>query len=213
MGTICRYCGASSLTSDKCSNCGAPIDVISYPVAPKLDKIQNATHRHFIAFVQNNVNRRILIRIVTNIYVDDMLSFSIISASNNVGRCKVRDNALILEGLNKCSNGSKLSNASLQYVFGKDEESMVNTLSDIIVNGVGVNDENRVRFETKLEKRVLPSLVAIFFGAIFFVAFILGVYEVVHGGNIMSKQLGIFFTIWGIIFTICIYQYLRPKQL
>ena len=44
MGTICRYCGASSLTSDKCSNCGAPIDVISYPVAPKLDKIQNATH-------------------------------------------------------------------------------------------------------------------------------------------------------------------------
>lgn len=212
MGTICGYCGASSLTSDKCSNCGAPIDVISYPVVSKLDKIQNAVHGHFLAFEQNNVNKRIRIRIVTNIYVDDMLSFSIISASNNVGRCKVRGNALILDGLNKSNDGIKLSNASLQCVFGKDEEDMVKTLSDIIVNGVGVNDENRVRVETKLEKRVLPSVVAIFLYAIFLVTFILGVYQLVDGG-IMSQQLGIFFTIWGIISTICVYLYLKPKQL
>lgn len=213
MGTICRYCGASSLTSDKCSNCGAPIDVTSYPVASKLEKIQNAVHGHLLAFEQNNVNKRIRIRIVTNIYVDDMLSFSIISASNNVGRCKVRGNALILDGLNKSNDGIKLSNASLQCVFGKDEEGMVKTLSDIIVNGVGVNDENRVRVETKLEKRVLPSVVAIFLYAIFLVAFILGVYQLVDGGSIMSRQLGIFFTIWGIISTICVYLYLKPKQL
>ena len=213
MGTICRYCGASSLTSDKCSNCGAPIDVTSYPVASKLEKIQNAVHGHLLAFEQTNVNKRIRLRIVTNIYVDDMLSFSIISASNNVGRCKVRGNALILDGLNKSNDGIKLSNASLQCVFGKDEEGMVKTLSDIIVNGVGVNDENRVRVETKLEKRVLPSVVAIFLYAIFLVAFILGVYQLVDGGSIMSRQLGIFFTIWGIISTICVYLYLKPKQL
>ena len=90
---------------------------------------------------------------------------------------------------------------------------MVKTLSDIIVNGVGVNDENRVRVETKLEKRVLPSVVAIFLYAIFLVTFILGVYQLVDGVGIMSRQLGIFFTIWGIISTICVYLYLKPKQL
>ena len=161
MSTICNYCGASSTTNDKCSNCGAPIAEVAHPLAARFDKLQHAIHHHLQMFNEYKISRRYLRRIVTNIYVDDMLAFRIISNPKKVGLCKVKSHSRILDGLNKCSAGSKLSHATKQYLFGYDEDDFVYTLSDIISTGAGISDENRIRFETKRATRVLPLIVAI----------------------------------------------------
>ena len=161
MGTICNYCGASSTTNDKCSNCGAPIAEAAHPLAARFDKLQHAIHHHLQMFNEYKISRRYLRKIVTNIYVDDMLAFRIISNPKKVGLCKVKSHPRILDGLNKCSAGSKLSHVSKQYLFGYDEDDFVYTLSDIISTGAGISDENRIRFETKRTTRVLPLIVAI----------------------------------------------------
>ena len=90
-----------------------------------------------------------------------MLAFRIISNPKKVGLCKVKSHPRILDGLNKCSAGSKLSHVSKQYLFGYDEDDFVYTLSDIISTGAGISDESRIRFETKRTTRVLPLIVAI----------------------------------------------------
>ena len=161
MGTICNYCGASSTTNDKCSNCGAPIAEDAHPLAARFDKLQHAIHHHLQMFNEYKISRRYLRRIVTNIYVDDMLAFRIISNPKKVGLCKVKSHLRILDGLNRCSAGSKLSHATKQYLFGYDEDDFVYTLSDIISTGAGISDENRIRFETKRTTRILPLIVAI----------------------------------------------------
>ena len=161
MGTICNYCGASSTTNDKCSNCGAPIAEVAHPLAARFDKLQHAIHHHLQMFNEHKISRRYLRRIVTNIYVDDMLAFRIISNPKKVGLCKVKSHPRILDGLNKCSAGSKLSHVSKQYLFGYDEDDFVYTLSDIISTGAGISDENRIRFETKRATRILPLIVTI----------------------------------------------------
>ena len=161
MGIICNYCGASSTTNDKCSNCGAPIAEAAHPLAARFDKLQHAIHHHLQMFNEYKISRRYLRKIVTNIYVDDMLAFRIISNPKKVGLCKVKSHPRILDGLNKCSAGSKLSHVFKQYLFGYDEDDFVYTLSDIISTGAGISDENRIRFETKRATRVLPLIVAI----------------------------------------------------
>ena len=161
MGTICNYCGASSTTNDKCSNCGAPIAEAAHPLAARFDKLQHAIHHHLQMFEEHKISRRYFRRIVTNIYVDNMLAFRIISNPKKVGLCKVKSHPRILDGLNKCSSGSKLSHASKQYLFGYDEDDFVYTLSDIISTGAGISDENRIRFETKRATRILPLIVGL----------------------------------------------------
>lgn len=153
MGIICRYCGASSQTHDKCSNCGAPIEIAAQPLALKFDKIQRAVDSHMLYFDQENILRHPFHRLVTNIYVDDMLAFRLISNPKKLGICVVKNNDRILDGMNRCASGSKLSHSDRRYTFGRDVDDMVYSISDIIGNGVNISDEKRIKFETKLTVR------------------------------------------------------------
>lgn len=153
MGIICRYCGASSQTHDKCSNCGAPIEIAAQPLALKFDKIQRAVDSHMLHFDQENILRRPFHRLVTNIYVDDMLAFRLISNPKKLGICVVKNNDRILDGMNRCASGSKLSHSDRRYTFGRDADDMVYSISDIIGNGANISDEKRIKFETKLTVR------------------------------------------------------------
>lgn len=153
MGIICRYCGASSQTHDKCSNCGAPIEIAAQPLALKFDKIQRAVDSHMLHFDQENILRRPFHRLVTNIYVDDMLAFRLISNPKKLGICVVKNNDRILDGMNRCASGSKLSHSDRRYTFGRDVDDMIYSISDIIGNGANISDEKRIKFETKLTVR------------------------------------------------------------
>lgn len=161
MGIICKYCGASSQTNNKCSNCGAPIEIAAQPLALKFDKIQRAVDSHMLYFDQENVLRRPFHRLVTNIYVDDMLAFRLISNPKKLGICVVKDNDRILDGMNRCASGSKLSNSDRRYTFGRDIDDIVYSISDIIGNGANITDEKRIKFETKLTMRTLVKWLSI----------------------------------------------------
>lgn len=161
MGIICRYCGASSQTHDKCSNCGAPIEIAAQPLALKFDKIQRAVDSHMLHFDQENILRRPFHRLVTNIYIDDMLAFRLISNPKKLGICVVKNNDRILDGMNRCASGSKLSHSDRRYTFGRDVDDMVYSISDIIGNGANISDEKRIKFETKLTMRTLVKWLSI----------------------------------------------------
>ena len=90
-----------------------------------------------------------------------MLAFRLISNPKKLGICVVKDNDRILDGMNRCASGSKLSNSDRRYTFGRDIDDIVYSISDIIGNGANITDEKRIKFETKLTMRTLvkwPSI-------------------------------------------------------
>ena len=162
MYNICKFCGASSTTNDKCSNCGAPIEKLDEgPALYENSKIRTAIEKHY----EEASRRGFVIRsgrnetIITTIYIDDIKAFEIRSSSGSIGRYSLfsshqnltiaitnisKRKSVLLPGQTKC--------------FGDDKYGLVATISELLAEMDLNLSDSRIRVDSYVTNnlRVIP---------------------------------------------------------
>lgn len=158
---ICKYCGATSTTTDKCSNCGAPIEKFDEgPVATEYTKVRQAVERHYIEAERKGmfINKPSLKRIKTIIYIDNVKAFKIVSSSGNVGRYKVfAKHQDLIVAITNISKRKAVILPGRTHRFGNDMNELISTISEVLSAIDSQFDESRIKVET-YEYNVLKSI-------------------------------------------------------
>lgn len=161
MYKICKYCGATSTTTDKCSNCGAPIEKFDEgPVATEYTKVRQAVERHYIEAERKGmfINKQSLKRITTIIYIDNVKAFKIVSSSGNVGRYKVfAKHQDLIVAITNISKRKAVILPGRTHRFGNDMNELISTISEVLSAIDSQFDESRIKVET-YEYNVLKSI-------------------------------------------------------
>lgn len=162
MYNICKFCGASSTTNDKCSNCGAPIEKLDEgPALYENSKIRTAIEKHY----EEASRRGFVIRsgrnetIITTIYIDNIKAFEIRSSNGSIGRYSLfsshqnltiaitnisKRKSVLLPGQTKC--------------FGDDKYGLVATISELLAEMDLNLSDSRIRVDSYVTNnlRVIP---------------------------------------------------------
>lgn len=161
MYKICKYCGATSTTTDKCSNCGAPIEKFDEgPVATEYTKVRQAVERHYVEAERKGmfINKPSLKRIKTIIYIDNVKAFKIVSSSGNVGRYKVfAKHQDLIVAISNISKHKAVILPGRTHRFGNDMNELISTISEVLSAIDSQFDESRIKVET-YEYNVLKSI-------------------------------------------------------
>lgn len=161
MQVICKYCGATSTTTDKCSNCGAPIEKFDEgPVATEYTKVRKAVERHYVEAERKGmfINKQSLKRIKTIIYIDNVKAFKIVSSSGNVGRYKVfAKHQDLIVAISNISKHKAVILPGRTRRFGNDMNELISTISEVLSAIDSQFDESRIKVET-YEYNVLKSI-------------------------------------------------------
>lgn len=152
MYEICKFCGASSTTSDKCSNCGAPIEKSDDgPVPYENSKIRDAIEKHY-----EEVGRRGYIiksgrneTLITTIYIDDKRAFEVRSSNGNIGGYSVFANHQDLTiALTNLSKRKSVLLPGKTKCFGDDKNELVATISELLAEIDPTLSDNRIRIDS-----------------------------------------------------------------
>lgn len=168
MYKICKYCGATSTTTDKCSNCGAPIEKFDEgPVATEYTKVRQAVERHYIEAERKGmfINKQSLKRITTIIYIDNVKAFKIVSSSGNVGRYKVfAKHQDLIVAITNISKRKAVILPGRTHRFGNDMNELISTISEVLSAIDSQFDESRIKVETyeyNVLKSILPPILSL----------------------------------------------------
>lgn len=161
MQVICKYCGATSTTTDKCSNCGAPIEKFDEgPLATEYTEVRKAVERHYVEAERKGmfINKPSLKRIKTIIYIDNVKAFKIVSSSGNVGRYKVfAKHQDLIVAISNISKHKAVILPGRTHRFGNDMNELISTISEVLSAIDSQFDESRIKVET-YEYNVLKSI-------------------------------------------------------
>ncbi len=180
MQVICKYCGATSTTTDKCSNCGAPIEKFDEgPLATEYTKVRKAVERHYVEAERNGmfINKLSLKRIKTIIYIDNVKAFKIVSSSGNVGRYKVfAKHQDLIVAITNISKRKAVILPGRTHRFGNDMHELISTISELLSAIDSQFDESRIRVETyeyNVLKSILPPISFIMAVVLSFISFLI----------------------------------------
>ena len=167
MYKICKYCGATSTTTDKCSNCGAPIEKFDEgPLATEYTKVRKAVERHYIEAERKGmfINKQSVKRIKTIIYIDNIKAFKIVSSSGNVGRYKVfAKHQDLIVAITNISKRKAVILPGRTHRFGNDMNELISTISEVLSAIDSQFDESRIKVETyeyNVLKYILPPILS-----------------------------------------------------
>lgn len=168
MQVICKYCGATSTTTDKCSNCGAPIEKFDEgPVATEYAKVRKTVERHYVEAERKGmfINKQSLKRIKTIIYIDNIKAFKIVSSSGNVGRYKVfAKHQDLIVAISNISKRKAVILPGRTHRFGNDMNELISTISEVLTAIDSQFDESRIKVETyeyNVLKSILPPILSL----------------------------------------------------
>lgn len=170
MYEICKFCGASSTTSDRCSNCGAPIEKLDEgPILYENKRIRAAIDQHY-----EEVSRRGFVissgkneTLTTTIYIDDKKSFVIISSNGMIGNYHVYAlNQDLTVAITNLSKHKEVLLPGHSKIFGENKDELVATISELLVTMDSNFSDSRIRIESIATKNLHIIPVSIVLSAI-----------------------------------------------